>query len=255
MVQLSVINESTAISDADVKLMIAAFQTQWNRDLAPVWDLGEAQFTWSLKTQQPPANSWWVVFLDDSDQAGALAYHDVTDTGLPIAKVFVKTLQSDSASVSVGATHEICEMAVDPTINLSAQDHEGTFWAYEICDPVESDQYGYDIGGILVTDFVTPAWFGFQNASGDLDFQRHASQAFAVLSGGYAQKFGKNGWEQVNGEAVRASAKKHVQLEPPGSRRRRRVVSHEIKAYSSPASTWRFSANARQRDEMRKARR
>ena len=29
-----------------------------------------------------PAGSWWVVFLDNSDQAGALAYHDLTNEGL-----------------------------------------------------------------------------------------------------------------------------------------------------------------------------
>jgi len=56
--------------------------------------------------------SWWLVFLDDSDQADALAYHDLTEDGLPISKVFVKTILADNASVSVGATHELCEMAV-----------------------------------------------------------------------------------------------------------------------------------------------
>jgi hypothetical protein len=29
----------------------------------------------------------------------------------------------------------------------------------EVCDPVEDDQYAYQIGDILVTDFVTPNWF------------------------------------------------------------------------------------------------
>jgi hypothetical protein len=227
MVPFSVINESTAISDDHVKAMISAFQTQWSRDLAPVWDLAEAQFTWTDKANQPPAMSWWVVFLDDSDQANALAYHDVTDTGLPIAKVFVKTLLADKASISVGATHEICEMAVDPTINLAAQDPNGAFWAYEVCDPVEEAQYGYDIGGVLVTDFVTPAWFGFKNATGDLDFQKHAKQPFAVLTGGYAQKFGPNGWEQVSGAAAKASQKRHVVHPAEGSRRQRRVKSRD----------------------------
>jgi hypothetical protein len=223
MIQISVINEST-MSDVDVKKMIPAFSTQWNRDLAPVWELSAAHFKFVPKASQPPAGSWWVVFLDDSDQADALAYHDVTDEGLPISKVFVKTIQGDGASVSVGATHEICEMAVDPTINLAAQDLDGTFWAYEVADPVEDDQYGYEIGGVLVTDFVTPAWFGFQNSSGPLDFKQHAEQAFAVLSGGYAQKFGPNGWEQVNGaETLKADAMSRARKPPAGSRRDRRL--------------------------------
>ena len=105
------------------------------------------------------------MFLDDSDQADALAYHDLTNEGLPISKVFVKTIVSAKESVSVGATHELCEMAVDPWLNSAYQDPKGTFWAGEVADPVESDQYGYKIGAILVTDFVTPNWFAHQHAA------------------------------------------------------------------------------------------
>jgi hypothetical protein len=222
MIHISVFNESNAISDADVQKMIPAFKKQWNHDLAPVWSLGQADFAFTDKTKKQPKGSWWVVFLDNSDQAGALAYHDVTDEGLPISKVFVKTLLQDKASVSVGATHEICEMAVDPTINLAAQDDNGVFWAYEVCDPVEDDTYGYDIDGVHVSDFVTPAWFGFLHSSGPMDFKRHATTAFRVLSGGYAQKFDPHkGWVQVNGDKADLN-KVHVAHAPVGSRRARR---------------------------------
>jgi hypothetical protein len=140
MPQIAVINESTAISDADVQNMLSAFNQQWNQDLLPVWGVDAATFTFVPQGQAPASGTWWVVFLDDSDQAGALAYHDLTDEGLPISKVFVKTIQGDNASVSVGATHEICEMAVDPWLNSAYQDPQGVFWAGEICDPVEDDR-------------------------------------------------------------------------------------------------------------------
>jgi hypothetical protein len=45
-------------------------------------------------------------------------------------------------------------MAVDPWLNSAYQDPHGHFWAGEVCDPVEDDQYGYEINGVLVTDFV-----------------------------------------------------------------------------------------------------
>jgi hypothetical protein len=202
--------------------------------LSPAWGLEPAAFAFTPKDQQPPATSWWGVFLDDSDQAGALAYHDLTDSGLPISKVFVKTIQGDNSSVSVGATHEICEMAVDPTINLAAQDSNGAFWAYEVCDPVEDDKYGYKIGDILVTDFVTPAWFGFKNATGAIDLQKHATQPFVVLSGGYAQKFESNGWQQVNGTDAAHTAKRHVKEAAPGSRRARRKTPLGQRKRSEP---------------------
>ena len=221
MLQIAVINNSTAITDGHVQEMLPAFEHQWNQDLDPIWGVGSSKFTFVPKHQAPPAGSWWVVFLDNSDQAGALAYHDLTNDGHPLSKVFVKTLLADSASVSVGATHEICEMAVDPQINGAFQNAQGVFWASEICDPDESDQYGYEINGILVTDFVTPAWYAFEHAQGAVDFKNHARRPFQVLSGGYAQKFDpRRGWVQVTGR--RAMATRHGAHAAEGSRRQRR---------------------------------
>ncbi len=225
MISIAVINESTAsnlLTDPDVKEMLPAFSTQWNQDLDPVWGVGSARFTFVPKGHAPASGSWWVVFLDDSDQADALAYHDLTNEGLPISKVFVKSLSADKASLSVGATHEICEMAVDPWLNSAYQDAHNIFWAGEICDPVESDQYGYETHGVLVTDFVTPNWFGHPHAEGPIDRQGHAKRPFEVLSGGYAQKYEpKSGWHQVNG--AHSAARGRVVQAPKGSRRERRA--------------------------------
>jgi hypothetical protein len=222
MPQIAVINESTAMGDTDAQKMLPAFTQQWNSDLRPVWGVDEATFTFVPRGQQPAAGAWWMVFLDDSDQANALAYHDLTNEGLPISKVFVKTILADNASVSVGATHEMCEMAVDPWLNSAYQDLQGVFWAGEICDPVEDDHYGYKIGGVLVTDFVTPNWFGHQHAQTQIDLKGHAATAFEVLSGGYAQKFDPQlGWQQVTGSAAKHS--KMAAHAVDGSRRERRA--------------------------------
>ncbi|MGE5268969.1 MAG: hypothetical protein ACM3JG_04765 [Thiohalocapsa sp.] len=222
MPQIAVINEATAISDAEIRDMLPDFAQQWNRDLRPAWGVDAVEFAFhSNGDQPPPAGSWWLVFLDDSDQAEALAYHDLTNEGLPISKVFVKTLQADNASISVGATHELCEMAVDPWLNSAYQDPHGTFWAGEICDPVESDHYAYTVGKTLVTDFVTPNWFAHQHAQGAIDVQGHARAPFEVLSGGYAQKYViHRGWVQVTGR--RAMRSMHATRPSEGTRRERR---------------------------------
>src|SRR5271156_139777 len=148
MLQLAVINESTAIVDGDVQNMLPAFSQQWNKDLQSVWGVDSANLTFVPQGQTPASGTWWVVFLDDSAQPNALAYHDLTNEGLPISKVFVKSILADKSSVSVGATHELCEMAVDPWLNGAYQDPQGVFWAAEVADPVEDDQYGYLIGEI-----------------------------------------------------------------------------------------------------------
>ena len=98
--------------------------------------------------------------------------------------------------------------------------------AGEISDPVEADQYGYEIGGILVTDFVTPNWFEHKNAVGAIDLQRHAKTAFQVLSGGYAQKFDpQKGWVQVTGAAAARTVRGSQAA--AGSRRERRARGWE----------------------------
>jgi hypothetical protein len=234
MLQIAVINESTAIADADVEKMIPAFNTQWNHDLNSIWGVGAASFAFNPKQQTPPAGAWWVVFLDNSDQANALAYHDLTNEGLPISKAFVKTLQADKASLSVGASHEICEMAVDPWLNGAYQDEHGTFWAGEICDPVEDDEYGYLIGAVQVTDFVTPNWFGHKNAVGAIDLKQHVTSAFEVLTGGYAQKFDpQKGWVQITG--AKAARTLRGSQAAVGSRRERRARGWKKWAHSAHA--------------------
>jgi hypothetical protein len=240
MPQIAVINESTVhsaqFSDAAVQAMLPAFDQQWNKDLQPIWGVDTANFTVVPKGQKPPSGSWWAVFLDDSDQAGALAYHDLTNEGLPISKIFVKTLLSANASISVGATHELCEMAVDPWLNSAYQDPRGTFWAGEVGDPVEDDQYGYQIGQILVTDFVTPDWFAHEHSKGVIDFKKHADRAFQVLSGGYAQYFDpRRGWQQVTGNKAKA-ALAHAAV---GSRRERRARLHSLgRTFDVSARKW-----------------
>jgi len=221
MLRISVLNESTVASDAVVDAMLPALQTQWNRDLRPSWGVDRARIMRVPRGRAPPRGTWWLVFLDDSDQAQALAYHDLTNEGLPISKVFVRSVRADRASLSVAASHELCEMAVDPWLNNAYQDPKGAFWAGEICDPVEDDAYGYRIGGTLVSDFVTPDWFSHDHATRHVDFRRRAATAFAVLPRGYAQRFeGRRGWIQVNGKTVRRSKRA---IAAPGSRRERRT--------------------------------
>jgi hypothetical protein len=108
------------------------------------------------------------------------------------------------------------------------------FWAGEICDPVEEDQYGYLIDGTRVTDFITPDWFAYKNAKDVIDFKGHADTPFQVLTGGYVQKFDpESGWGQVNGKQVRESRRLNPAV---GSRRERRA---------QPCQRWQ-TANASQ---------
>jgi hypothetical protein len=162
---VAVINASTVLNDDVVERAVRAFQTQVSRDFAPVWGIN-ADLAFFPRDTDPaalPQGSWWVVLLDNTDQAGLLGYHDLTTTGLPLGKVFARTDQMYHHHWTVTASHELLEMLVDPWINLTMfwqpDANSGVLYAYEVCDAVESDRYGYRIGRTLVTDFVYPAWF------------------------------------------------------------------------------------------------
>src|SRR5438874_12744466 len=107
MLQIAVINESTAINDDNVQAMLSAFDTQWNQDLNAAWGVGSAQFTFTPNTTAPPAGAWWIVFLDNSDQANALASPDLTNEALTISTVFAKTIQAANASVRLRGIPEL----------------------------------------------------------------------------------------------------------------------------------------------------
>ena len=221
MPQISVINESSTVSDADIALIVPALEAQWNNDLVAAWRVEQATFQLLPAGVDPPPQTSWLVFLDDTDQANKLAYHDLSNDGHPVAKVFAKSLTDQNQSLSVAASHEICEMAVDPNLSTSYQDASGSWWAAEICDPVESDRYGYSIDGVSVSNFVTPRWFGLLGAAPAFDKQGLVHRAFEILAGGYGQQWdtAAGDWNQVNGFTL---SPLKLLVPSPGSRRDRR---------------------------------
>src|SRR6266851_10439261 len=105
-IKIAVINASSVMTDADVQGAVPALQTQVHRDFYPPWGV-DADLTFVPKGHQPPAGSWWLAILDNSDQAGALGYHDVTTEGLPLGKVIAGTDKQYGYIWTVTASHEL----------------------------------------------------------------------------------------------------------------------------------------------------
>jgi len=82
-------------------------------------------------TKVAKRSDWRFVYFDGADEAGALGYHDITKEVQPVSKVFVKPTLEAGELVSVTASHELFEMAIDPIANLWAEAADGTEYAYE----------------------------------------------------------------------------------------------------------------------------
>src|SRR5215470_14446374 len=80
-------NQAETPLGVDLDALIEALQAYVDRFVAPVWGT-PAKLVRSTGFLQ---GAWALVFLDDADEANALAYHDLTPEGLPQSKVFVRT--------------------------------------------------------------------------------------------------------------------------------------------------------------------
>ncbi|MFD6352309.1 hypothetical protein [Nocardia tengchongensis] len=226
-IHIAVWNRSTVLTDAQVSAVVPALQTQVHRDWAPAWG-SDADLTFVASHDTPPAGAWWLVILDDSDQATALGYHDLTPDGLPQGKVFAHSDIKFGYTWTVTASHELLEMLGDPDINLAAYVYTGTtlnrLYAYEVADACEADRYGYQIDGVLVSDFVFPSWFeSFRKQGGtQFDFGGHITAPFELLPGGYIGVFdirSGSGWHQLTAESTPLHYSMRARV---GSRRERR---------------------------------
>jgi hypothetical protein len=197
-VRIYVENRSTVLSDEDVLDAIPAFRRQtyhvreWWRSSVEALIFGPP----------PVEDAWQIVILDDSDQQGALAYHDFTPGGRPISSVFAKTEMDNGYSWTVSLSHELCEMIIDPWISAMMQTDERTAYALELCDPVEDDSLGYEIHvkglkPVLVSDFITPNWL-IPGSPGVYDHMGHCHEPLEVLDGGYAYLWQDNEWQSID---------------------------------------------------------
>jgi hypothetical protein len=212
---IAITNASTCLTDVQVSSAIPALQRQVTVDFRGYWDVDcELRF---LAGNEPLTEGWWQISVTDNpDQAGALGYHELTSRGTPLGKVFAGLDLQSGGSWTVTLSHELLEMLADPWINWSAQGADGKIYALEVCDAVEADKLGYEIDGVLVSDFITPAWFE-PRESDRVDFKQRIEKPLELASGGYISVLDAgSGWTQIAAQGGSAGPI------PVGTRRQRR---------------------------------
>ncbi len=191
---LAVINFSS-VSDPTVQRAVRAVNRQVREDFMPVWgagycsrlhmprfDPGDA----AVLSEDPVTAAAVIYLVDQPHLQNALMYHSINSAGLPVGFVF-----TDLGDWTVTLSHELLELIVDPTVNgfvpgpdpRAASAGESWLWhAYEVCDAVESTVY--EIDDIMVSNFVTPAYFAQGQAAGARnDFLGIGVAPFGVLPG------------------------------------------------------------------------
>jgi hypothetical protein len=201
----------------DLDTLIKAMQQYVDEHVAPVWGTPANL----RKSTDFEPGEWAMVFLDDCDHPDWSAYHELTPGGLPLSKVFVRTILHANESVSVSASHELVEMLVDPAINMmttgpalqTSYAHENadpaddvvlyesadeeTFYAYESADPVED--LAFKVNGVDMSDFVYPAYFEtfHKPRSVKFDHMNKVKRPFQIPAGGYQTIFRNGRWSNL----------------------------------------------------------
>ena len=222
-------NKATTALGVDFDALIAAMQMYVDKYVAPVWGTPAKL----IKSKGFVKGAWAMVFLDNADQPGALAYHDLTPDGLPQSKVFVKTTLENHDLVSVSASHELVEMLVDPAINLMTTGPDPkVIYAYESADPVEA--LSFRVKGIPMSDFVYPSYFEdfHKPSSVPFDQLKKVTRPFQILAGGYQIIFKNGKWSQVFGSV---SKKKRFAREDRRGHRSEQRATKKLKRASKKA--------------------
>jgi hypothetical protein len=219
-------NKATTPLGVNFDALIAAMQAFVDQQVVPVWGTPAKL----IKSTGFVKGAWAMVFLDNADQPGALAYHDLTPDGLPESKVFVKTTLDNGDLVTVSASHELVEMLVDPAINMmTTSPNPKIMYAYESADPVEA--LSFNVNGIPMTDFVYPAYFEAFHKTGSVQFDRlkKVNKPFQILSGGYQIIFKNGKWSQVFGSASKKKSFAREDRREHRSEQRDRAGKNKLK--------------------------
>ncbi len=207
--QVQLVNQSKIV-EADFDNLITALQSQLVNDFyqkghSVSRDLGDGIL--------------YVMDTDADAPPDAAGWHTTDDQGRPYGIIPIAILGDDySATIS----HELLEMIADPYCGASIY----SYWnnrraslSYEVCDPVENDEYPVTINDvtIMLSNFVLPAWW-HKGTKGPFDFMRKLQAPLTMTPGGYVQYHQGGSWHQdfsPDAKAIRRNPSNHC-------RRRRR---------------------------------
>lgn len=190
---IAILNQSTLVTNDQASAMTQAIATQVRMDAAPLWDRSPAAVIFYTDPKAVPKAAHGIAIVDTikNQPQGVLGFH-TEDPGGNLWGVVAAKPELDNGgqpttgdwSVSSVLSHEVLEMYIDPNCNLWANNNAGKAYAFEVCDPVEAPTY--DVNGVSVSNFVTPAWFDPQAAAtAQFDQLGLLHAAFGILKGGY----------------------------------------------------------------------
>lgn len=214
-VHVSIVPKGIQLDPSELTRVAAAINQQVQRDFGPIWKV-HASVDAFTHLEDVPVESWPIFIASKVD--GAAGVHE-DQHGQPFALVEM------AADWSLTASHEALEMLADPfgrrlhagptlqqAVRLGVPQHRVRY-LIEVCDPSEAAAFAYHTGGVLVSDFYTPAFFNPVTTPGvRYSFSGAIKTPLTVLPGGYISwhDMVSDHWMQFRNFPDDQSSKPHV---------------------------------------------
>lgn len=187
---VSVVNQSTAVSDEDVGKATKAVGKQLTHHFCPAWELSPNPVGFVTVVEDAPTHSWVILVGDTHEQAKkALGFHAETREDLAFGWVSMsKIIELGGSelrgplSMSTVLSHEVLEIRGDASVNKWYDTGSGELLWGEVCDMVQRQSYPLD--GVSVSNFALPAYFD-PGSGGPYDYLNSLSRPFQIAEGGY----------------------------------------------------------------------
>jgi hypothetical protein len=201
--QVALVPYPDGLVPTDELLLVAStLQTQVSRDLAPVWGVSAVISPFLGLEDVPPG--YIALGIVPKLPPQSHGFHVVED-GQPLALIGYRR------GWSLLASHELLELLCDPWGNRrlpgrSLRRGQGQVeYLVEVCDPCQHETY--TINGVVVSDFVTPEYYGppGSGSGGRYSFTGRVKRALEVRAGGSLSWRTASGqiWQQAGGDAPR----------------------------------------------------
>ena len=187
---ITLIDQSGKVSHAELTEVAAALQTQVNHHLAEFWPVRA-----TISTQENGTAlraGVWPVYIVDQLPPGEGGYHMTTSHNQPYAVVVY------GADWPLDASHEVCEMLIDPYGNRLQRAPRVRLVAGEQATGISDQAYlleasRYFIDGIAVSDFITPHFYAAATTGARYSFTGTLTRPLEVAFGGYITWFTSTG--------------------------------------------------------------
>jgi hypothetical protein len=192
-VQIGLVDKTGSIDPDTLAATAAAFNTLVQRDLPKFWHV-HASVRALHNPKKIPVGVWPVLIVGNLPAGEGGVHEDKHHQPFALVEV-----SEDRDAWTIAASHEICEMLVDPygnrmhssrSIEIHGKDivdgaHEFSYLV-EAADPCEGDPFAYSIEGVAVTDFITPSFYDPVATPGTrYSFTGAITKPRQILPGGY----------------------------------------------------------------------